>query len=802
MALPSTNISLLTLKNAFGGVLPISFSDYYKDATSKYTTSITTLPTKGNPISLYNFIGITSTLIFYYTGANQTLTIPSNCSKIYVKMWGAGGAGYQVKGGNGGYVSGYISVVAGDILTIKVGGGGIYNASNAVSGGYPDGGATVVGNSASGGGSSSIFKNSNADASILAGGGGGGGSAKSDYFLGNLFGGCGGNKEGNPGSLEKSYVFGGWQNINNGTGHFSGGGGTQTSGGLGGQNCSYWFYQQAKFISSAGSKYQGGYVNQGGGGAGGGGYYGGGGGGFGDGGPCAGGGGSSYIGGCDNLIYYNILKIKKPWGMYYAGDWDSNNPSVFPESFGHTNRNATVSGTAITKNSSSGNGATASITYISGTSSSYIRWTDGSIPANFTVCTLTRYTGGSYGRILTSTDLNKSNWLHGHHDGRRGCCHYNRWITPYQNNGTLTDWLNCCAENNSKAPYNALIDNTAIGNADGGTGQGTYSRLTINYFDNSNWSISYVIIWDQVLSDADFALVSTILQTYLNDGIPIMTKINNNTSNYDIFTRIKPWGMYFAGDWNSNNPTILPESFGYINRNAIFDGETVTSGTSSGNGATCNISYVSGTTATSAAWPSGSLPNNFTICTISRYTGGANGRIFNSTSGDYNWLHGHWNGNRAVCYYTAWMTEPYNTNSLYDWLNCCGKNNSTAPNNILMNTVPVGNNNNGSGYGAPSQLGVNVNEYSDWALSYIIIWDQVLLKDELINISMMLQQYLLDGIPILTKLNNNTNTIMLNSVNSYDPPNITDTDYQTSIASGGAAYSNGNNGLVVIRYVS
>lgn len=811
MALPSSNISFLTLQNSFGGIKPISLSDYYKNSTSKYTSSIITLPIIGFPISLYNFIGVTPIKIFYYTGLNQSLTIPSNCSKIYVKMWGAGGAGMQVNGGNGGFSSGYISVSENDILTIKVGGGGIYTISSIVSGGYPDGGETKGGVAASGGGSSSIFKNSNTEASIVAGGGGGGGYAKNNGIEGNTYGGSGGNEDANPGSLVRSQAYGSWQDINNGVGNFSGGGGTQISGGNAGGNCSYHVYQQSKYLSAAGSKYKGGFVATAGGGAGGGGYYGGGGGGFGDGGTCAGGGGSSYIGGCVNIINYNLLNIKKPWGMYFAGDWNSNNPTILPESFGNINRNGVISGNTITSGIGSGNGSVANINYLSISKSSSIYWSDGSIPSNFTVCSLTRFSGyNNNDRIITSSKVDgRINWLHGHgHGGNRGVCYYNTPITSTANVGTTTDWLNCCAANNSIAPYNALIDNVAIGTANGGVGDNSLGFLVINYngLELSDWSLSYLIIWDQLLSDSNLLIVSGILQTYLTDGIPIMTKINNNTSNYNIFTTLKPWGMYYAGDWNSNNPTILPESFGYMNRNAKING-TITQGISSGNGATGNISYISGTTATGITWVNGSIPTNFTICSITRYQSGTNNRILsaNAIDGNVNWLHGHWAGRRGVCHYQGWITDYNNSiGTLTDWLNCCAKNNSIASNNVLINNVPKGTANGGTGNGSYSQMCINPSwgSQSDCIFSYLLIWDQVLLQDELKMVSMMLKQYMIDGIPILTKLNNNTNSIMMNSLLNYSaPPNINDIDYQTDIAKGGVANSNGKNGLIVIRYI-
>lgn len=222
-----------------------------------------------------------SNQVFTFTDIDQTFTVPSDVYFINVKLWGAGGGGCpsadNASGGGGGFVSGTLSVVPGEILTIIVGARGqADNSSNAVYGG---GGRGDNNQSASGGGRTAIQRNG-VDI-VTAGAGGGasdeGGSGKTGYggAGGGLIGGTGGHVD----------------NRNSG-----GIGGSQTTGGNHGDiactscNCSN---------CSSGSQYQGGTGSNddwegGGGGAG---FYGGGGGGGNYGG--GGGGGSSYVG---NLI--------------------------------------------------------------------------------------------------------------------------------------------------------------------------------------------------------------------------------------------------------------------------------------------------------------------------------------------------------------------------------------------------------------------------------------------------------------------------------------------------------------------
>ena len=59
-----------------------------------------------------------------FTSFGQTWTVPSGVSIIWVKLWGAGGAGSGATGGGGGFISGYIKTRPGEKFWIQVGEGG------------------------------------------------------------------------------------------------------------------------------------------------------------------------------------------------------------------------------------------------------------------------------------------------------------------------------------------------------------------------------------------------------------------------------------------------------------------------------------------------------------------------------------------------------------------------------------------------------------------------------------------------------------------------------------------------------
>jgi len=183
---------------------------------------------------------------FNYTGGEQSVTI-SATGTYTLEVWGAQGSSYS----NGGYAKGYISLNAGDIMYVYVGGN-----SGGQGAGWPDagsGGGTCSGGTSysgfGGGGSSSFRRNGTGNGNRVIVGHGGGGRQRN--------GGGGGGADGQPGGSASQSGGGNGGSYGYGDGAQSGGGGSLGQGGNGG---------------CAGS-------HGGGGGGGGGGYYGGGGGG-------------------------------------------------------------------------------------------------------------------------------------------------------------------------------------------------------------------------------------------------------------------------------------------------------------------------------------------------------------------------------------------------------------------------------------------------------------------------------------------------------------------------------------------
>lgn len=140
------------------------------------------------------------TTIFDFTGGDQTYTVPTGVTCLDLRMWaGGGGSADNSNGGYGGgaaYVGGRLNVTPGQVLTIRVGGGGAAgttgnNTANGTSV-YPNGGVgrQQARGGGNGGGFSAIFL-ANTPLAIAGAGGGGAGSGSTSGNGTNYCGGVG-----------------------------------------------------------------------------------------------------------------------------------------------------------------------------------------------------------------------------------------------------------------------------------------------------------------------------------------------------------------------------------------------------------------------------------------------------------------------------------------------------------------------------------------------------------------------------------------------------------------------------------
>ena len=158
-----------------------------------------------------------------------------------------------------------------------------------------------------------------------------------------------------------------------------------------------------------------------------------------------------------------------------------------------------------------------------------------------------------------------------------------------------------------------------------------------------------------------------------------------------------PWGIWRAQSYDTASPYVLIEARGN-GRDARFSG-SITTSDSSGNGAMSSVYSLSGVTTVTMQWPT--LPDEFTICSLTRYTSFASiirQRILTNTGTGCDWSHGHHNNKRGVAFYNGWRTQIVTDTNLNDWLVICGQNSLSNSDKIPNNIIADGNINNVCNY--------------------------------------------------------------------------------------------------------
>ena len=269
-----------------------------------------------------------------------------------------------------------------------------------------------------------------------------------------------------------------------------------------------------------------------------------------------------------------------------------------------------------------------------------------------------------------------------------------------------------------------------------------------------------------------------------------------------IISKNIPWGMYSADKYNLSNPSILTDTFNRIDKNILISGNVVKRISDSGHGFTKPITELLGTVDTSLDWVTNLTSSNYTICSITRYTNTSSnqGNILttSSTIPDSNiWAHGHYLQKRGIVGYNNYLTDSNLSLSgnIDDWVVACAKTNGTTPNNVIINGVAIGSN-----VSLTSNTGISLSinnnrsvAKSDFAFSYILIWDKLLNDSDLNTISTSFINYLNNGIPlydnrilstIISNYNNNNKSCLANpsdpNSNIYYPVLQSDTSNNSS----------------------
>ena len=369
---------------------------------------------------------------------------------------------------------------------------------------------------------------------------------------------------------------------------------------------------------------------------------------------------------------------------------------------------ATLSGSGLAEWRGAGHGATNDVHALTGTTSSVISF--GAVIQNeFTVCSVTRYTGGTKGRILQGGG---NNWLHGHLGGRAGVAFYRGWKTALQDNVSPdTDWVVMCGTNAESQLK--LANGADVGSATGGVGDVSLFVNGGSYADAaSNFAIVEVVVWPRGLTAEEMRGASNHL----------INSLHSRPAAYP--ADLNAWYCPGAFDVASNK---WADCSGNGNT-ATLSGSGLAEWRGAGHGATNDVHALTGTTSSVISFGA-VIQNEFTVCSVTRYTGGTKGRILQG--GGNNWLHGHLGGRAGVAFYRGWKTALQdNVSPDTDWVVMCGTNAESQLK--LVNGADVGSATGGVG---DVSLFVNGGSYadaaSDFAIAEVVVWPRGLTAEEM-----------------------------------------------------------------------
>lgn len=221
------------------------------------------------------------------------------------------------------------------------------------------------------------------------------------------------------------------------------------------------------------------------------------------------------------ISFTSLITTKVPWAKYNPVNLLNN---VWYDDSGN-NRHATTTNVSLVQSTNNGLGSGVSVSVCRGIDSSTMVFPAGSIPQNYTICCLSRYTNTVAtftGRVL-SGNVN-DNFTFGHYRASRGVVFDGLYPTSRNTIGNLTDWLNLCVVRGSSIPVPNNVLLNGVGSGTNLITNNVVGRLAINtnrFGENSHFEISHVIIWDVPLTNIELNAVSYAFTNYLNTGVLI-----------------------------------------------------------------------------------------------------------------------------------------------------------------------------------------------------------------------------------------------------------------------------------------
>lgn len=366
--------------------------------------------------------------------------------------------------------------------------------------------------------------------------------------------------------------------------------------------------------------------------------------------------------------------------------------------------------------------------------------------SNFTICSISRYTGSTnQRRLLAGTDTNV---LHGHWNGYAGIAYYHSWVTSPERGSASTGWVVLCGgiesahilvDGRLQIDYSAVPVQGLAVNAGGCCWTG----------DASDFTFMELAVWDRKLSSEEMADATKFFEWKLQVGAALYPE---NGTTYMTLPELQvaadptPRGMvaWFKSSTISNGWTSSIGNFVSVITNAI-----VKSG--SGQGAFQPVQYLQGGSNSTIDFGAVLAPRH-TICSVTRYTDKAAQGVILTTDADSNYSHGHYNGRVGIAVYDDVLRtfEHRNVGSTH-WLVFCGSNGGGS---VFDGTMQVHVNQRGHRGGNDDgyrKLMINrpqipQNLKSNFAVMEVITWNRVLSDHEMSNAAVYLLWRLRNGI--------------------------------------------------------
>lgn len=417
------------------------------------------------------------------------------------------------------------------------------------------------------------------------------------------------------------------------------------------------------------------------------------------------------------------------------------------------------------------------IPYIYGNIDSFINFPDIIKLPRYTICAISKYNGNNNNIILNIVNPNNIISSFGHNNKTAGIVQFVNSSTsnnyPAKNN-LNNEWVVTCVSYDS-TNENEMKGITYIGNNDINLNNYNYvdiqaviGKLNINNSSNpslnSDWGLSHLFIWNIALPDNILKFIYSAMSAYLRNPADYDIMLYNNyprnlpscverlykppsviSDNLTPLNVRTPWAVYFPANYN-RELNILPDLLGNSTRN-ITDMKNI------------KFDYINSTIYggldSYIKFPDNSINSNFTICSITKYTStnrDYNNKILQSFDNNNQFYHGHYKNKIGVIEYDNCEFAKYvpSTDPINSWVITCAKN-TNSPDNVIINNNSCGLNITSeylNSKRSSNTLTININKNSDisqnseWAMSYVIIWDSHLNDVEMNIVSNALYNYI------------------------------------------------------------